>query len=43
MLRVALLFLALTLAAALLGFGGLAGAMAGIARLAFYLFLAIFI
>jgi uncharacterized membrane protein YtjA (UPF0391 family) len=39
MLRYALIFLVVALVAALLGFGGIAGAAAGFAKLLFYGFL----
>ena len=42
MLRWALIFLILGLIAALLGFTGIAGASIGIAKVLFFLFLAIF-
>jgi uncharacterized membrane protein YtjA (UPF0391 family) len=42
MLRWALIFLVLGLIAALLGFTGIAGASIGIAKVLFFLFLAIF-
>jgi uncharacterized membrane protein YtjA (UPF0391 family) len=41
MLRWAVIFLIIALAAALLGFGGVATAAAGIAKFLFFLFLAI--
>jgi uncharacterized membrane protein YtjA (UPF0391 family) len=41
MLRWAVIFLMIALAAALLGFGGVASAAAGIAKVLFFLFLAI--
>jgi uncharacterized membrane protein YtjA (UPF0391 family) len=41
MLRWALIFLIIAMAAALLGFGGIASAAAGIAKVLFFLFLAI--
>jgi uncharacterized membrane protein YtjA (UPF0391 family) len=43
MLRWALAFLIFALIAALLGFGGLAAASAGIAKTLFFIFLAIFL
>jgi len=43
MLRWALIFLVLGLIAALLGFTGIAGASIGIAKVLFFLFLAIFV
>ncbi len=43
MLYWSLLFLAIALVAALLGFGGIAAAAAGIARLLFVLFLILFL
>ena len=42
MLRWALIFLVLGIIAALLGFTGIAGASVGIAKVLFFLFLAIF-
>ena len=42
MLRWALIFLVLGIVAALLGFTGIAGASVGIAKVLFFLFLAIF-
>jgi uncharacterized membrane protein YtjA (UPF0391 family) len=43
MLRLALLFLVLGLVAALLGFGGVAGASFAIAKFLFWIFLVIFL
>jgi len=43
MLRLALLFLLLGLIAGLLGFGGIAGASFAVAKLLFFVFLAIFL
>jgi uncharacterized membrane protein YtjA (UPF0391 family) len=43
MLRYALLFFVVALVAALFGFGGIAAAAAGIARVLFYIFLVLFI
>ncbi len=43
MLRLSLAFLVLALIAAVFGFGGIAAASAGIAKLLFTLFLAVFI
>jgi uncharacterized membrane protein YtjA (UPF0391 family) len=43
MLYYALVFLAIALIAALLGFGGVAFAAAGIAKILFYLFLVLFV
>jgi len=43
MLRWALTFLILSLIAALLGFGGIAAASAGIAKALFFIFLVIFL
>ncbi len=43
MLRYALIFLAIAIVAAILGFGGIAGASAGIAKLLAGLFLIFFI
>lgn len=43
MLRLALLFLVLGLVAALLGFGGIAGASFAIAKFLFWIFLVIFL
>lgn len=39
MLRMAAAFLVIALAAAMLGFGGIAGAAAGMAKILFFLFL----
>jgi uncharacterized membrane protein YtjA (UPF0391 family) len=41
MLRYAIIFLVIALIAAALGFGGIAGASAGIAQIIFYIFLAL--
>lgn len=41
MLRWAIIFLVVALVAALLGFGGIAGAATGIAQILFFVFLAI--
>jgi len=43
MLRLALLFLILGLAAGILGFGGIAGASFAIAKILFFVFLVIFL
>jgi len=43
MLRWALIFLVVALVAGLLGFGGVAGASAGIAQALFYIFLLLFV
>ncbi|HLY07271.1 MAG TPA: DUF1328 family protein [Rhizomicrobium sp.] len=43
MLRLALLFFVLGLAAAILGFGGIAGASFAIAKFLFFIFLILFI
>lgn len=43
MLRLAVLFLVLGLVAALLGFGGIAGASFAVAKFLFWLFLVIFL
>lgn len=43
MLRWALAFLVIAIIAALLGFGGIASASAGIAKTLFFVFLAIFV
>ena len=43
MLRWALVFLIIGLVAAALGFGGIAGAAVGIAKLLFFLFIAMFV
>lgn len=43
MLRWALAFLVIAIIAALLGFGGIASASAGIAKLLFFVFLAVFV
>lgn len=43
MLQYAVIFLVIAIVAALFGFGGIATASAGIAKLLFYLFLAIFL
>jgi uncharacterized membrane protein YtjA (UPF0391 family) len=43
MLRYALIFLVVALVAGLLGFGGLAGASIGIAKILFYLFIVLFV
>ncbi|NNE57267.1 MAG: DUF1328 domain-containing protein [Hellea sp.] len=42
MLRYALIFLAVAIVAALLGFGGIAGAASGIAQILFYAFIVFF-
>jgi uncharacterized membrane protein YtjA (UPF0391 family) len=42
-LKWALIFLAIALVAAILGFGGIAGAAAGIAKILFFLGLALFL
>jgi uncharacterized membrane protein YtjA (UPF0391 family) len=43
MLRWALIFLVIALVAAALGFGGIAATAAGIAKILFYIFLALFL
>ncbi|HYE45864.1 MAG TPA: DUF1328 domain-containing protein [Caulobacter sp.] len=43
MLRWALIFLVVALVAAVLGFGGLAGAAVDIAKILFFVFLALFV
>jgi uncharacterized membrane protein YtjA (UPF0391 family) len=43
MLRLALFFLVISLVAALFGFGGIAAAAADIARILFFIFVAIFV
>jgi len=43
MLRWALLFLVVAIIAAVFGFGGIASASAGIAKLLFFVFLALFV
>lgn len=43
MLRLALFFLVVSIIAAIFGFGGIAVASAGIAKVLFYIFLAIFV
>lgn len=43
MLKWSLIFLAVALVAALLGFGGIAGASAGIAKVLFFAFLVVFV
>ena len=43
MLRWALIFLVVAIIAAILGFGGIAGASADIAKILFYIFIAIFV
>lgn len=43
MLRYALIFLVVALIAGLLGFGGLAGAAVGIAKILFYIFIILFV
>jgi uncharacterized membrane protein YtjA (UPF0391 family) len=43
MLRYALIFLVVALVAGLLGFGGLAGAAVGIAKILFYIFIILFV
>lgn len=43
MLRYALIFLVVALIAAALGFGGLAGAATGIAKVLFFVFLILFV
>lgn len=43
MLRLALIALVIALVAGILGFGGLVGAAIGIARILFYIFVAIFV
>lgn len=43
MLRWAFIFLIIALAAAILGFGGIAGAVAGVAKVLFFVFLLLFI
>ena len=43
MLRFAIIFLLVALVAAILGFGGIAGASTGIAKIIFYLFVVLFL
>ena len=43
MLRYALIFLVVALIAGLLGFGGIAGASVGIAKLLFWIFIVLFV
>ena len=43
MLKWAIIFAVISLIAAALGFGGIAGAAAGIAKVLFFIFLAIFV
>lgn len=43
MLRWALIFLVIAIIAAIFGFGGIAGAAAGIAQILFYVALAVFV
>ncbi len=43
MLRFAIFFLVIALVAAILGFGGIAGALTGIAKIVFYLFVVLFL
>ncbi len=43
LLRWALIFLVISIVAALFGFGGIAAASAGIAKLLFYIFIALFV
>ncbi|MBX3054756.1 MAG: DUF1328 domain-containing protein [Caldilineaceae bacterium] len=43
MLRWAVIFLVVALVAAVLGFGGIAGAAAGIAKLLFWVFVVLFV
>jgi uncharacterized membrane protein YtjA (UPF0391 family) len=43
MLRWALIFLVIALVAGLLGFGGIAGASVGIAKILFFVFLVLFL
>ena len=43
MLRSAIFFLVIALVAAILGFGGIAGALSGIAKILFYLFVVLFL
>ncbi len=43
MLRYAIIFLAIALLAALFGFGGIAGAAAGIAKILFWVFVVLFL
>jgi uncharacterized membrane protein YtjA (UPF0391 family) len=43
MLRLALFFLVVSLIAALFGFGGIAAAAAGIARILFFIFIVVFL
>ena len=43
MLRLALFFLVVSLVAALFGFGGIAAASAGIAKILFFIFIVIFV
>jgi len=43
LLRFAIIFLLVALVAAILGFGGIAGASTGIAKIIFYLFVVLFL
>ncbi len=43
MLRWAIIFLVIAVVAAILGFGGIAGASVGIAKILFYVFIALFV
>lgn len=43
MLRYALIFFIIAIVAAVLGFGGVAGAMAGIAKILFWVFVALLV
>lgn len=43
MLRWAIIFFAIALVAAVLGFGGIAGAASGIATMLFYIFIVLFV
>ena len=43
MLRWAIIFFVIAIVAAVLGFGGIAGAASGIATLLFYVFIALFV
>jgi len=43
MLRYAIIFLVIALVAGILGFGGIAGASVGIAKILFFVFVALFV
>ena len=43
MLRYAIIFLVIAVVAAVLGFGGIAGASVGIAKILFFVFIALFV